>query len=460
MQCFSYWESLIAGVTLADSFIFAMGMIVAFVPEGMLPTVTLSLAMGVQRMADRHALIKRLSAVETLGCTTVICTDKTGTLTQNEMTVRDLWLVGRRLNVTGAGYTSSGQILEGGKQPVIFNAVEKFEKDLGTTDQDVEKLLIAAGLCNNSRLLPPNEESSQWTILGDPTEAALLVAAQKANINLDEASRLNPRLRELPFDSRRKRMSTIHRGQEGNLVFVKGAPREVLALCTHVQQNSKVLPIDESLREQINAANDEYALNGLRVLAVAWRRLPDSFSMKEQSSNHLAEKVEDDLTFLGLVAMMDPPRPEVSEAVEKCHTAGIRIIMITGDYGLTAETIARRIGIIRSPNPHIVTGIDLDSMDETALQDALSDEIIFARVAPEHKLRVVTTLKQMGEIVAVTGDGVNDAPALKKADIGVAMGVAGTDVAREAGRYDPHRRQFCFDCECGRRRSSCLCEHP
>ena len=185
---------LLAGVNLTDSFIFAMGMIVAFVPEGMLPTVTLSLAMGVQRMANRHALIKRLSAVETLGCTTVICTDKTGTLTQNEMTVRDLWLVGRRLNVTGAGYAPSGQILEDGNQPVRFTAVEKFEKDHDAADQDVEKLLIAAGLCNNSRLLPPNEESSQWTILGDPTEAALLVAAQKANIDLDECQPAQPAL--------------------------------------------------------------------------------------------------------------------------------------------------------------------------------------------------------------------------------------------------------------------------
>lgn len=427
---------LVASVSLAESFIFAMGMIVAFVPEGMLPTVTLSLAMGVQRMARRHALVKRLSAVETLGSTSVICTDKTGTLTQNEMTVRDLWLSlsprqqgehsGRRLTVTGVGYTPEGEILEAG-QPLLT-----------PVDDDLRQLLVAAGLCNNARLLPPNSESPRWTVLGDPTEAALRVLAAKGGVDLEAEARRALRLRELPFESRRKRMSTIHQIQHpasntlNRVAYVKGAPKEMLDLCTRIRLDGQERPLDEELRAQIVAANDDYARNGLRVLAIAARALPRSSALRGGLSEYTAEVVEQDLTFLGLVAMMDPPRPEVAAAVEECHHAGIRIIMITGDYGLTAESIARRIGIIRSAQPHIVTGADLDGMDDAALKAALQEEVIFARVAPENKLRVVAALKEMGHTVAVTGDGVNDAPALKKADIGVAMGITGTDVAKEA----------------------------
>ncbi len=428
----------LTGVTLAESFIFAMGMIVAFVPEGMLPTVTLALAMGTQRMARRHALIKRLSAVETLGCTTVICTDKTGTLTQNEMTVRELWVAGRRLTVTGTGYAPEGQILEGGRP--LANPAEG----------DLRQLLVAAGLCNDARVLPPNSESLQWRVLGDPTEAALRVVASKGGIDLDAEIQWWPRLRELPFDSRRKRMSTVHQSAIGGrqsavsnpknldsglrtpdsepqrVVYVKGAPREVLALCTRIQLNGQECTLTDPQRMQIMTANDDYARGGLRILAVAQRMLSEGISA------YTPEAIERDLTFLGLIAMLDPPRPEVAEAVEKCYRAGIRAIMITGDYGLTAESIARRIGIIRGAQPRLLTGADLGAMDNETLKHALQDEVIFARVAPEHKLRVVTALRELGHIVAVTGDGVNDAPALKQADIGVAMGIAGTDVAREA----------------------------
>jgi Ca2+-transporting ATPase len=417
---------LLAGVDLAESFIFAMGMIVAFVPEGLLPAVTLALALGVQRMARRHALIKRLSAVETLGSTSVICTDKTGTLTQNEMTVRDLWLGGRRLTVTGVGYAPEGQILDHG-QPVPL-----------PVDGDLRQLLTAAGLCNNARLLPPNGESSRWTILGDPTEAALRVLAPKAGVDLESEAQRAARLRELPFESRRKRMSTIHQITNpqsaicNRLAYVKGAPKEVLALCTSIRLDGQERRLDDALRAQIVSANDDYARHGLRVLAVAERGLAGSATQRAGPSQYTAETVERDLTFLGLIAMMDPPRPEVAEAVEKCHHAGIRIIMITGDYGLTAESIARRIGIVKGAQPRILTGVELDTLDDAVLREALQREVIFARVAPEHKLRVVSVLKDVGHIVAVTGDGVNDAPALKKADIGVAMGVAGTDVAKEA----------------------------
>jgi Ca2+-transporting ATPase len=409
---FFFLAVAVAGVKLAESFIFAMGMIVAFVPEGLLPTVTLALAMGVQRMAKRHALVKKLSAVETLGCTTVICTDKTGTLTQNEMTVREIWVGGRKLSVTGVGYDPTGQILADGRPLTL------------PVDPDLHQLLTGAALCNNARLLPPNGSSSRWTILGDPTEAALLVVARKAGLQLEEEARCAPRLRELPFESRRKRMSTIHLEQDQRVAYVKGAPKEVLALCASIRWDGAVRPLDEATRAQIMAANDEYARNGLRVLAVAKR--PNC-----AEGECTPDSVENDLVFLGLVAMMDPPRPEVVDAVDKCRRAGIRVIMITGDYGLTAESIARRIGIIRGPC-RIVTGVELDSLSDEELKEIVQGEVIFARVAPENKLRVVRVLQELGHVVAVTGDGVNDAPALKKADIGVAMGITGTDVAKEA----------------------------
>lgn len=412
---------LLAGMPLAEGFIFGLGMIVAFVPEGLLPTVTLALAMGVQRMARRHALIKRLSAVETLGCTTVICTDKTGTLTQNEMTVRGLWLAGQALTVTGVGYAPDGQILADGR-PL----------DLPLTG-GLYELLLAASLCNNARLMPPDQDSDQWSILGDPTEAALKVAALKGGLDLNREELRLPRLRELPFDSRRKRMSTIHAVQEdaasARLAYTKGAPREVLSLCTRVLIDGQMTPLTPDWADQIVAANDRYASDGLRVLAVAMRQLPgESLPL----SSYTADRVEGDLCFLGLIAMMDPPRAEVAAAVDKCRRAGIRIVMITGDYGLTAESIARRIGIIHGEPARVITGVELDNLTDEELRQALHEQVIFARVAPEHKMRVVSVLQMLGEVVAVTGDGVNDAPALKKADIGVAMGVAGTDVAKEA----------------------------
>ena len=406
------------GMGWAESFIFALGMIVAFVPEGMLPTVTLSLAMGVQRMARRHALVKRLSAVETLGCTTVICTDQTGTLTQNEMTVRALWTPSGEAAVTGTGYVPQGEVLQGDSPAPM------------PPGSDLYDLLLAATLCTNARLVPPRAEGERWSVLGDPTEAALLVAAAKAHLDLEAEARAQPRLGELPFESQRKRMASIHAAPDGGSVaYVKGAPRELLALCASVQLGGRVVELDEPLRQTIQAVNDEYARKGLRVLGVARRGLPPGAG---ESLGVTPADIECGLTFLGLCAMMDPPRPEIAAAVRTCHRAGIRIVMITGDYGLTAESIARRVGILRSAQPRIVTGAELESLDDTALQGALAGDVIFARVTPEHKLRVVAALQALGHVVAVTGDGVNDAPALKKADIGVAMGVAGSDVAKEA----------------------------
>ncbi len=401
----------VIGRPLSEGFIFSVGMVVAFVPEGLLPTVTLSLAMGVQRMAKRNALIKKLSSVETLGSCTVICTDKTGTLTQNEMTVREIWISGHRLAATGVGYEPKGEFRPTGG-------------DQDAAPGDLRELALASILCNNARLVPPQGEKG-WTILGDPTEAALVVAGAKAGVTHADAAREYPRLRELPFDSARKRMSTIHPRGRDEIAFVKGAPKEVLSLCTSILINGVEVPMTRERRDEILAANDAYARNALRVLAIARRTLPD------RPNGYTIQWVEQELTFLGLLAMQDPPRPEVAAAVDKCHRAGIRIIMITGDYGLTAESIARRVGMVEE-GARLVTGADLDAMTDAELREALKGEVIFARAAPEHKLRVVSALKELGEIVAVTGDGVNDAPALKKAHIGVAMGIAGTDVAKEA----------------------------
>ena len=411
---------------VAESFIFALGMIVAFIPEGLSPTVTLSLAQGVQRMAKKNALVKNLSSVETLGCTSVICTDKTGTLTQNEMTVNHIWLPEKELEVTGIGYASEGKILDQ-KQAILADA-----------NADLKLILSGASLCSNARIVAPNEENPRYTVLGDPTEACLGVVAEKAGINVESLQKEQPRIRELHFDSRRKRMTTIHQLNEvidgkNRAAYTKGAPKEMLELCDTVMLNGKIQPLSDALITKAMAANDDYARAGLRVLAIAIRYLgKDDKDVPARLSDFTPEIIEQKMTFVGLIVMADPPRPEVADAVIECHKAGIRIVMITGDYGLTAESIAKRIGIVTSEKPRVISGLELEAMNEQELKLALKDEVIFARVAPEQKYRVVENLQQLGEIVAVTGDGVNDAPALKKADIGVAMGISGTDVAKEA----------------------------
>jgi len=403
------------GLKLVEGFLFSVGIIVALVPEGLLPTVTLSLAMGVQRMAERHALIKKLSSVETLGCTTVICTDKTGTLTKNEMTVRDVWVAGQHLEVTGSGYAPEGEFTKSG------GLLEPKHR------KAVELLVRAASLCNNARLIEPGGPDDSWTILGDPTEAALLVAAKKVGFDLEAELNATRRVFELPFDSVRKRMTTIHMHKFNKIGYVKGAPKEVLDLCTTIETLDGMVPLTDEARAEIVSQNDDFARNGLRVLAMAYR------SIAKDEVDFSPADTERDLVFVGLMAMMDPPRDEVAVAVQECATAGIEVIMITGDYGLTAESIARRIGIIRGDQARIITGNDLNDMSDEQLAAALAAKnVLFARVSPEHKMRIAVVLKSMGHIVAMTGDGVNDAPALKVADIGVAMGIAGTDVAKEA----------------------------
>jgi len=396
------------------SFVFAIGIIVAFVPEGLLPTVTLALAMGVQRMAKRNALIKKLSSVETLGSTTVICTDKTGTLTQNEMTVREIYTNGDSYDVIGVGYNPTGEFSLNG------NVLEKKE-----SSEIFKKIARAMSYCNSSRLYQ-DKNTKQWAIKGDPTEGSLLVTAKKADFSYEEELKAEPQIFLLPFDSNRKRMTSIHEADKGVFAFSKGAPKEMLSLCTKIDINGRVEELNEQRVQEILKFNDQYAKKALRVLAIAYR---DLSGFKEEYN---VENVEEDLTFLGLVAMIDPPRPQVEAAVKECFKAGIKVIMITGDYGLTADAIARKIGIIKGESK-VFVGADLEKLSDDELREIVKlDNIIFARVSPEHKMKIAQALKKNGHIVAMTGDGVNDAPALKAADIGIAMGISGTDVAREA----------------------------
>ena len=381
-----------AGLPFGDAVLFAIGLLVANVPEGLLPTITLALAVGVRQLARRGALVKRLSAVETLGSTTVICTDKTGTLTEN------------RMNVTGIWTAATGPIgLDDGSLPAL------------------RPLARAAAACNNAEFDKAGSES------GDPTEIALLRAAATLGEDVTVLARERARRRRFNFDPALRLMSTVDESPDGLVVHVKGAPEAVLARCERVQVGEVEQFLDEDRTAEVVAAVDAYATRGLRVIGLA-RRAPLDGPIPERR-----EEAERDLTLLGLVAMFDPPRPEVADAVRLCHEAGIRIIVVTGDHGLTAAEVARKVGIARE-GASIVNGEELDRMSEDQLDRVLagSAELIFARVSPEAKLRIADALRDNGEVVAMTGDGVNDAPALRRADIGVAMGRSGTDVAREA----------------------------
>jgi Ca2+-transporting ATPase len=421
---------LLIQMDISESFIFAIGIIVANVPEGLLPTVTLALALGVQRMARRNALVRRLSAVETLSATTVICTDKTGTLTKNEMTVRYLWIPWQspddrtvsqsQIEVTGSGYDPTSGRLE------ITGDFASLWK--------IHLLLIGSALCSNARLIHLTTPS-RWQEIGDPTEAALLVAAAKAGLNLEQLKQQTPRLREIPFDSRRRMMTVVLNWQSSQLwpnrlpylAFTKGAPLEVLRHCQSILDDGIDRELRQSDRDEVIAANDRFARQGFRVLGVAARK------GERELLNLRAQELEQNLIFIGLVAMFDPPRPEVPDAIAQCHSAGIKVTMVTGDYGLTAEAIARSIGLV-ADRVRVVTGESMGHLSDAQLRQILKyrSGLVFARMSPEHKLRLVQAYKDMGEVVAVTGDGVNDAPALRAANIGIAMGLNGTDVAREA----------------------------
>ena len=396
---------------VVESFIFALGMMVAFIPEGLLPTVTLSLALAVQTMAKKNALVKHLNSVETLGETSVICSDKTGTLTKNQMTVEKVWLPYGQYEVSGTGYEPNGIVTKDSMR--IELAKEKY----------LLQLIRIGTLDNDSAIQQTDQE---YQLVGSPDEGSLLILANKADYDLAEEKERYQRLSELPFDSKRKRMSTIHQQQNDRFIFIKGGITEVLECCTYFLLNGEIKPLDDTRKKQILDQNDILAKEGLRTLAFAYRRLnPDE-------AEYSIEKTETQLIFVGITASQDPPRENVIEAIKKCHAASIRIIMVTGDYGLTAESIARKIGIVEGDDVRVVTGEQLSAMSDDELKENLTHQIIFARVAPEQKYRIVSLLQSLGEIVASTGDGVNDAPALKKADIGVAMGVTGTDVAKEA----------------------------
>ena len=385
-----------AGMGLTDRFVFAIGVTVALVPEGLLPTVTLSLALATQRMAKRNALVRRLSSVETLGETTVICTDKTGTLTQNQMTVQRVWTPAQEILVEGVGYEPFGRFRENG---------------LVVDPAPLAELLRAGLLCNDARLVDGNDGRS---VVGDPTEAALVVLAEKGGLRHEQEAARAPRLSEFPFSSERKRMTTIHLSGDRRIAYVKGAAEIILPRTT----------LSEDARREAAAAEASMEHDALRVLAIARRVLP--------ADGPDADEVEQNLELLGLVGMIDPPRPEVPDAVSRCHRAGIRIIMVTGDSGRTAEAIARRIGLLAG-EAHVITGAELASLGNAELSRRLAErQVIFARIDPEQKLRLAQLLRTGGEVVAMTGDGVNDAPALKHADIGVAMGLSGTEVAKEA----------------------------
>ncbi|MFM8319732.1 MAG: cation-translocating P-type ATPase, partial [Chloroflexota bacterium] len=392
-----------------DAVLLGLGILVAAIPEGLPATLTLAMALAGQRLALKGVLVKKLSVLETLGTVSTLCTDKSGTLTQNQMTVRELWVAGQALQVSGVGYAPLGRI-----QPEP--AGQPFESSL-------RQLLLALQACNNSRLTAPAAGKPSWGYIGDQTEAALRAAAVKGGVSEAELQRL-PRVHELPFDARRKRMTTIHEpagaDAPARLAYVKGAPRELLAVCTQVLVDGQPQPLDEARRREALEQIDRCAGQALRVLGCACRRLPAGLRA------YTPEAVERELTFLGLAAMHDPPRPEVTQAIGVLRQAGIRLIMVTGDYGLTALSLAQRVGMLGS-QVQIVTGAELDLLDEAQLKELLGrPELLFARMAPEHKLRLVATLQLMGEVVAVTGDGVNDAPARRKADVGISRGIGGT----------------------------------
>jgi fructose-specific phosphotransferase system IIA component len=406
-------------MTIVASAMFAIGIILANVPQGLMPTLTLALAMAVQRMVKRHALIKKLSSVETLGCTNVICTDKTGTLTTNEMSVRKIWINDKIIEVTGSGYEPKGTFSFEGR-PLSNDAFKNDNLDL----------LIRTGvLCSTAKLVSPSQLQNYWSIIGDPTEGAILTLAQKAGFNYEQQRRDCPVCKRFPFESVRKRMSSINKFPDGDLRgFVKGAPREILELSAKIILGKGTTDLTPSKKSEIIARLDDFAKEGLRVLGFAYRGFETG-----DLSDAAAQNIEKDLIFIGVTGMYDPPRPEVKEAVSVCKKAGIRVVMITGDYQVTALSIAKQVGIVSSADAEVITGTDFAGLTNEQLKDKVTKkEVVFARVNPEHKLRVVNVFKELGNIVAVTGDGVNDAPALKRADIGVAMGLRGTDVAKES----------------------------
>jgi P-type Ca2+ transporter type 2C len=409
---FIFVLGFLRAVPALELFLTSVGLAVAAVPEGLPAVVTVALALGVQRMARRRALVRRLPAVETLGSTNVICTDKTGTLTVGEMTVRALYVAGEAFAVTGEGYGPQGEIRRDGA-----TLTEDQAASVG------ELLTLFAG-CNGAHLI---EDGGKWEVIGDPTEGALLTAGLKAGVRQAQIEADLPKFREFPFDSERKRMTVVRRTADGRLrAMVKGAPDILLARCAHLLDSEGVRPLDEHDRRAITSRIEAMAQGALRVLAAACRDIGEA-----EAGEADADAVERGLVFAGLAGMYDPPRPEVKEAVARCHSAGIRVVMITGDHPHTALAVARELAIA-GQDDLAITGLELDRLSDEELQRRVSRAAVYARVSAEHKLRIVRAWKAEGGVVAMTGDGVNDAPAIKGANIGVAMGRTGTEVTKEA----------------------------
>jgi Ca2+-transporting ATPase len=398
---------LLRGQPFIEMLIFGIALAVAVVPEALPAVVTISLAIGVQKMVKRNALIRRLPAVETLGSTSVICSDKTGTLTKDEMTVRKIYVAGQVFTVSGSGYAPDGHFSTNGGAPSEISG-------------ELKQLLTAAVLASDAKLIQngSNGAGGEWDIKGDPTEGALVVAAAKAGVQKEALDRTCPRVQEIPFTSESKRMTTLHQTEKGIVAYTKGAPEIILENCDFILTAEGVKKLDDATRGQVLDTAKDFASQALRVLAVASK--PDATLDSAQTG----------MTFLGLTGMIDPPRPEAKAAIAVCEEAGIRPVMITGDHPLTAQAVARELGLLKTGR--VVTGAELDAISDEDFKREVETIDVYARVSPAHKLRVVTALQANEHIVAMTGDGVNDAPALKKADIGIAMGITGTDVTKEA----------------------------
>jgi Ca2+-transporting ATPase len=428
-------EGMITGTDPLEMFIIAVSLAIAAVPEGLPAVVTITLALGMQEMVSRNALIRKLSSVETLGSATIICSDKTGTLTQNEMTVTSVAVDGEFLTITGTGYSLEGQFLRDEKE---VNLAKEYPAILTA---------LWIGALNNDAILETDyDDEGKKTIrmVGDPTEGALLVAAAKAGALTAPLAQSYPRIKEIPFDSERKRMLTVHvikdpdakdvspfydqKQQAWYVIAQKGAPDVVLERCTHYQnRDDQAVPLDDEQRRRILVANDRMTDKALRVLGVAYRVIKE---LQYHQNGDLNENIEEELIFVGLLGMIDPARPEVMPALETARGAGIRTAMITGDYPNTAKAIAREIGLLQEGH-QVITGRELDKLTSDQLRETVKTTDVFARVSPEHKVRIVDAFKANNQVVAMTGDGVNDAPSIKKADIGIAMGITGTDVAKE-----------------------------
>ena len=410
-------------------FLWGVALAVAAIPEALPAVVTVGLGLGVRRMVKRHALVRKLPSVETLGATNVICSDKTGTLTQNKMTVERIYVDRQILRVTGGGYDPDGKFLKGDS--------EKEDPEVSGDDMHLRVLLLSAALCNDSNLY---KEEDGWKIRGDPTEAALVVAAAKAGFEKSELDSKYPRLAEIPFSSESKRMTTFNKLDDfpGDVLdselvaFSKGAPEVILGSCTKIFLDGEIKTLTHGQKQEILEEVKELADQALRVMAFSFRPFEEGFSPEKISSGKIpVERAEEDMVFSGLTGMRDPPREEVKAAIRTCEDAGIKTVMITGDHKVTAAAIARELGILKE-NDLTLTGSELDSLEEKEFEDRVERVSVYARVYPAHKLRVVEALKKKGYVVAMTGDGVNDAPALKAADMGIAMGITGTDVSKEA----------------------------